>query len=328
MDSASGRKVLTKFDEESNPDYGCKPVERSLEDHLRLGVLVLDKPAGPTSHQAADWVKKIVGASKAGHSGTLDPQVTGVLLVGMNDSTKILNTLLAAPKEYVGVMRLHAEKSEGHVRGVFSELTGKIFQRPPVKSAVKRQLRVREIYELELLELEGRNALFRCLCEAGTYIRKLCHDAGLILGCGGHMLRLRRTRVGPLGEEHAVKFHDLKDAWELKDEAALRKLIHPVEDAVAHLPRAWLRDTSVDGVCHGSPAYAPGVAKLEAGIKEGDAVALYSLKEELVAVAEARATAEKIFSAKKGEAFKPARVVMTPGTYPRHWKTHADRAEA
>jgi H/ACA ribonucleoprotein complex subunit 4 len=215
------------------------------------------------------------------------------------------------------------------VEKVCKEFTGPIYQVPPVKSAVKRVLRVRVIYYLEVLEIEGSSVLFRVGCEAGTYIRKLCHDIGLALGCGGHMQELRRTKAGPFTEKTLVSLQDLKDAYvfwkEDGDESELRKVIMPMEAAVSHLPKIILRDSSVDAVCSGAFLAVPGVVSLDSNLGKGDLTALFSLKGELVALAKAEMNTEEILSTSTGIAATPIRVVMEAGTYPRGWNKKEEK---
>ena len=162
---------------------------------------------------------------------------------------------MLAGKEYVCVMRLHSQVPEDKVRNVLNEFQGTIYQRPPVRSAVKRQLRTRTIYYNDFIEMNERNVLFRVGCEAGTYIRKLCYDIGEVLGCGAHMQELRRTRAGPFVEDESlVTLHDVSymySQWqETKDENILRKFVSPMEKALKLLPKIYVRDSAVDALCH------------------------------------------------------------------------------
>ena len=308
---------------ETDPAFGQPPSQRDVQEHLRLGVINLDKPAGPTSHQVVAWVKKALHVGKAGHGGTLDPQVTGVLPVAVLEATRVVRTLLEAPKEYVCIVEVHKEVKPERLREVLLEFQGPIYQVPPLKSAVKRELRVRTVYRTEVMEATGRLALFRVSCEAGTYIRKLCHDVGVVLGPGGHMRDLRRSRTGPFPEETAVTLHDVKDAYdewqETKDESWLREVIRPVEELVAHLPRVLVRDSAVDAVCHGADLALPGVLEVEKSLVEGDLAAVFTLKGELVAVGRAKMPAQAAVERDGGILLKTERVVMRPGTYPRKW---------
>jgi len=318
------REILVKQDAETSSDYGCDPLKRSVELILNFGVINLNKPAGPTSHQVSDYVKKILHVKKAGHSGSLDPNVTGVLPVAIGRATRVVQTLLKAGKEYVCIMHLHDDVSEDAIRNKVSEFTGRISQLPPVKSAVKRRLREREIYYFEILEVDGRDVLFKVGCEAGTYIRKLVHDFGLSLGTRAHMAELVRTKVGPFNDSDWVTLHDLKDAYEFwienRNEDMLRKVIRPVEDAVAHLPRVWVLDTTVDSIAHGADLHVPGIAKLHSGIEVGNMVAVMTLKNELVCLGKAAMNSQNMLLQDRGLAVSSHKVFMERGIYPRFKK--------
>jgi len=315
---------IVRLEEETNPAYGKKPGERSIEEALQLGVIVLDKPCGPTSHEVSSWVRKMLGAEKAGHSGTLDPQVSGVLPIGVNRATRAMGFLLKSRKEYVCVMRLHKKVKPKQLQDAFKKFTGEITQTPPVKSAVKRRARKRKVYYINPSEYIGRDVLFTVGVEAGTYIRKLCHDIGAYLGVGANMLELRRTKVGSLDEGESITLQDLSDAfwlWKEKGDASeLHRAITPVEAAI-DLRKITLRDSAVEAICSGAPLAIPGIARYDGEIHEGELVALMSLKGELVALADARVNAADIPSMKRGEAAKTRRVVMEKGTYPKMWKT-------
>lgn len=318
------RQTFFRFQDVSDPRYGCRPESRPIRELIRLGVVNLDKPRGPTSHEVSSWVKKILNVRKTGHGGTLDPGVSGVLPVALEDATKVTMALQPAGKEYVCLMVLHREVPEERLMEVLREFTGEIFQRPPVRAAVKRRIRKRHIYYIEPIEIEGKNVLMGVGCEAGTYMRKLCHDIGEALGCGAHMQELRRTKTGPFKEEDSVKLQDLADAYafwtEDGDEGPLRKVILPVEKAVEHLPKIVIRDGAVDALCHGASLAAPGVVAVDSGISPGSMVAVMTLKGELVELAKAVMSTEQILEAEHGIVAKPERVVMSPGTYPREWK--------
>ncbi len=180
---------LTVIDQDiTDKDFGTYYDKRSYEQLLQYGLILLDKPPGPTSHETVAWLKRILKIPKAGHSGTLDPQVSGVLPMGLGDGTKALEVLLYGPKEYHAIGRLHSLPSPEKLKKVLEEFTGELYQKPPQRSAVLRQTRTRTIYELELLEQKERLMVLRVLCEAGTYIRKLIYDIGEILGPGATMI--------------------------------------------------------------------------------------------------------------------------------------------
>lgn len=251
--------------------------------------------------------------------------MTGVLPVTLGEATKVVQALLLSGKEYVCVMKLHGDVPEKRVTGVLKEFEDVIYQRPPLRSSVKRQLRTRRIYYLDFLEMEGRNALFKVGCESGTYIRKLCFDVGEVLGCGAHMQELRRTRAGPFVEAGSVTLHDAAYwfmQWqEKKDEGLIRKFVQPMEHALALVPKVWVRDSAVDAVCHGANLTAPGVLSLETGIGKGSLFAVLSLKGEAVALCRATISSEEMLKMDHGVVGKVERVLMPRSTYPKCWKS-------
>jgi H/ACA ribonucleoprotein complex subunit 4 len=319
------RSAVFKRKAKTDPNYGCSPECRSLEMYMRLGAINLDKTSGPTSHEIVAWVKNILHADKAGHSGTLDPKVTGILPVLLSDATRVMDTLLLAGKEYICLMHVHKALPRKRILEVCKEFEGPIYQKPPLKSSVVKQLRTRTIYYLDVLEIEEQHALMQVGCEAGTYMRKLCYDIGLALGTGANMEELRRTKAGPFREDGTlVTLHKLKDAYELwketGDEKELRHVIQPVESALRHLPRLVISDNAVDAVCHGAPLAAPGLLSLETDITKNDDVAIFTLKGEAVALAKAALSSPEMLAAERGIVAKTERVIMEPGTYPRAWK--------
>ncbi|MBN1245995.1 RNA-guided pseudouridylation complex pseudouridine synthase subunit Cbf5 [Candidatus Bathyarchaeota archaeon] len=319
--------MLIKAEDTTDPKHGHNPSERPAEEYIRYGVINLDKPAGPTSHEVAAWTKKIMHLTRIGHGGTLDPKVTGVLPVTLEDSTKVVQALLHSGKEYVCVMKLHGDVKEEPVKGVLREFEDLIYQRPPLRSSVKRQIRTRRIYYNEFIELDGRNVLFKVGCEGGTYIRKLCYDIGEILGVGAHMQELRRTRAGPFTENTGdrVRLHDVAywfSEWqEQKDPKILHKFIQPMETALALVPKIVVRDSAVDALCHGANLTAPGILSAETGIQKDSMIAILTLKGEAVALAKALLPTEELLDLKHGTVATLQRVVMPRGTYPKVWKT-------
>jgi H/ACA ribonucleoprotein complex subunit 4 len=317
------RSVIVRAEEEAKPSLGTDPLERPIEEHIKYGLIVVDKQAGPTSHEIVAWVKRLLELDRAGHGGTLDPKVTGVLPIGLQESTKVVQALLESGKEYMCVMRTHVDVEESRVLGALGLLVGEIYQRPPVRSSVRRRLRTRVIYRIDYHEGDGRNWLFRVACQSGTYIRKLCYDVGEILGCGAHMHELRRSRSGPFTEADLVTMYDLSEALDfLKeegDEAPLRRVIRPLEDALGLLPKIWVRDSAVDALCNGAALAMPGVLRLSSEIEKGSMVAVLTQRGEAVALMETEASTEEIIEAEKGLAAKPLRVIMRRGSYPRMW---------
>ena len=287
----------------------------------RAGIIVLDKPKGPSSHQVAAWVGKMLGC-QVGHSGTLDPQVSGVLLIMLGNAVRLAPLLLQHEKEYVCLMRLHHDVDRECIMKMAEEFTGRLYQRPPRKSAVKRVLRIREIRELEILDIDGRLILFRVQCDAGTYIRSLCHHMGLALGAGAHMQELRRTRSGAFGEAGMCTLHDVQDAAIAAREgtpADLHSLILSVDAAVPELPTVIIRDMAIDAVCHGAQLAGVGVVSATE-FRKGDTVAVLSQKNEFVCLGEALVPSASFKPGDTGIVVAPTAVFLQPGTYPRGWK--------
>uniref|UniRef100_A0A8R7PBU8 Uncharacterized protein n=1 Tax=Triticum urartu TaxID=4572 RepID=A0A8R7PBU8_TRIUA len=282
---------------------GHSPLKRPLAEYLRYGVINLDKPSNPSSHEVVAWIKRLLRVEKTGHSGTLDPKVTGNLIVCVDRATRLVKSQQGAGKEYVCIARFHAAVPDtARVARALESLTGAVFQRPPLISAVKRQLRVRTIYESKLLEHDAERhlAVFWISCEAGTYVRTLCVHLGLLLGVGAHMQELRRVRSGILGEQdNMVTMHDVMDAmWALdnhKDESYIRRVVMPLELMI------------------------PGLLRFENDIDVGEEVVLMTTKGEAIAIGIAEMPTAVMATCDHGAVAKIKRVVMDRDTYPRKW---------
>ncbi|MBI3641914.1 MAG: RNA-guided pseudouridylation complex pseudouridine synthase subunit Cbf5 [Thaumarchaeota archaeon] len=310
----------------TNDSYGTYCEKRTVQQLLDYGFILLDKPNGPTSHETVAWIKKILNIPKAGHSGTLDPMVSGILPVGLGEATKALIVLLLGPKEYHALGRLHTLPSNEKLQSVLKQFTGKIYQKPPQRSSVSRQTRVRSVYEIDVIEQKERLILMRILCEAGTYIRKIFYDIGEVLGPGATMIELRRTRVSQFNEDsNLVKMHDLVDAYamwkEKDDDSKLRRILMPIEYVLSELKSVVIRDSAVDALCHGAQLAIPGILEISHGIAKGDFVGIYTQKGEVVALAEAILSESEIVENTKGFAFQLRRIIMAPNTYPKNWRT-------
>jgi len=221
-------------------------------------------------------------------------------------------------------MQVHADVPNSTIVRVMKEFTGEIYQKPPLRASVRRAPRKRTIYQLDILELDGRMVLFKCSCQAGTYIRKLCSDVGEVLGCGAHMRELRRTRAGPFNEQTGLTtLHDLsaaEETFENGNELPIRQIIRPMELALQPLPQIIVRDSAVDSMCHGATLAIPGIAKVETSIEKGKPVALFTLKGEAIAIGRVLLSVKDIVDQDKGLAVSPERVLMERGTYPALWK--------
>jgi H/ACA ribonucleoprotein complex subunit 4 len=249
---------------------GSSPLSRDIKSYISSGVINLDKPSNPSSHEVVAWVKRILRCEKTGHSGTLDPKVTGCLIVCIDRATRLVKSQQGAGKEYVAVIRFHDKVPGGEAAfaKALETLTGALFQRPPLISAVKRQLRIRSIYESKLIEFDNDRHLgvFWVSCEAGTYIRTLCVHLGLLLGVGAHMQELRRVRSGAMDETKGlVTLHDVLDAqWQMdnqNDEKYLRQVISPLETLLVGYKRLVVKDSAVNAVCYGAKLMLPGLLR-------------------------------------------------------------------
>lgn len=311
------------------PDkWGKRPSDRTLGELLGGGIIILDKPSGPTSHQATAWVRDALGMDKAGHGGTLDPYVSGVLPITLGKAVRLTDIVLSSDKEYICLMRLHADRPEERIREVLSRFVGRIYQLPPVRSAVKRQLRIRTIRDLEVLQVSGRDVLFRVHCDAGTYVRTLCVDVGDVLGCGASMTELRRSRSGKMTEARAYTLQEIRDAYVFWQQYGhgeiLRDMITPMEALVEPLPKVVVKATAVDAICHGADLSVRGVHMLDDGIRKNALVAMMTVRGELIGLGKMGMSSEKLMLAKSGVAVNTTRVLMDPGHYPRMWRYSSD----
>ena len=301
-------EFITRSDEIGK--IGQYPGARSIEELLHNGLVILDKWSGPTSHDVAATVKKTLGLPKVGHGGTLDPMVTGVLAITLDNACKVIPALQGQDKEYIGIMRMHKDVSIEDVKSAAKNFIGRIKQMPPLRSAVVRKERMRIVHALDIIEMEERDVLFHVICEAGTYIRVICHDIGKQLG-GANMSELRRTRAGIFDESMCVRMEDLADAysdWKENGSEAIRKYVQPVEAAVEHLPKIIVKDSALLSIANGSPIYTPAISKISSNLLSGDMVAVLSLRGELVALANAAMDARE--TTRKGIAAKTDRVVI------------------
>ena len=322
---------LVKIDDDGTSEsFGHIPDERPLCTLFEYGLILLDKPPGPTSHEVVSWVKKTLGLAKVGHSGTLDPGTTGLLPLGLGEATKALSVLTLGPKEYYALARVHSYISAKRIEPVMKEFTGEIYQRPPQRSAVRRATRIRTVYSFDLLEQHERLLLMRIVCQAGTYVRKIIYDLGEVLSSGATMIELRRTMVSGFSEgtERFARLHDILDAFESykenKDETKLRELIKPIEHSLQSLRGVIVRDTAVDALCHGAQLAIPGIIAIPRDLRLGELVGIYTLKGEIVGLSEAVMMSKEIETKTNGFAFVMKRIIMKPNTYPKVWRSSVD----
>ncbi|KAL8787878.1 MAG: hypothetical protein Q9195_007571 [Heterodermia aff. obscurata] len=307
---------------------GCTPLKRDLKSYISSGVINLDKPSNPSSHEVVAWVKRMLRIEKTGHSGTLDPKVTGCLIVCLDRATRLVKSQQGAGKEYVCAIRLHDKLpgGEAQLARALETLTGALFQRPPLISAVKRQLRIRTIHQSKLYEFDNDRHLgvFWVSCEAGTYIRTLCVHLGLLLGVGAHMQELRRVRSGAMDEQDGmVTLHDVLDAqWmqdNTRDESYLRKVIRPLESLLTTYKRIVVKDSAVNAVCYGAKLMIPGLLRYESGIEVHEEVVLMTTKGEAIALGIAQMSTVELSTCDHGVVAKVKRCIMERDLYPRRW---------
>lgn len=264
--------------------------KKTVKELLEFGIINIDKPSGPTSFDVSDFVRetlsKVTEARKTSHFGTLDPKVTGVLPVALNRACKLTGFFLGEDKEYTGIMRIHGEIDIKKLQTVINKkFTGKILQKPPVKSRVKRVEREREIKSFEVLEKsdEENDFLFRATVQGGTYIRKLIDDLGKEIGIGAHMLELRRVRAGIFKEDDAVypsitlyDFEKAVEEYKKGNETDLRGMIIPGETITELYSVVYTKEEAVKKLFNGSPLFAEDIEKKEGDYKVGNRTCVFS----------------------------------------------------
>lgn len=292
--------------------------ERSAAEMLSGCFVVVDKPAGCTSHDVVDEVRRITGLRKCGHTGTLDPMVTGVLPVAVGRATRTVSFLLDGGKVYLAEMTLHADVNENALRDALKAMKGAIEQVPPVRSRVKRVTRRREIYEIDLIEMKGRKVVFRVACQGGTYVRKLIHDMGEKLGSGAHMSGLRREQAGPFNLGDAVALEEFERIFlewkagedEEKNQSEILEILRAPEDALRIIPWVWVSEELRKPVSHGTDVYLPGVICYHHPAGAGEKVAVVSDGGELFALGELALDTGLIREREKGVAVKTTKVFV------------------
>ena len=315
------------------PDkWGKRPSDRTIGELLSAGVIALDKPSGPTSHQVTAWARDSLHIEKIGHGGTLDPYVSGVLPLCLGKAVRLTDIVLSSDKEYICLMRLHSDVPEKKIRETLGRFIGRIYQTPPVRSAVKRQLRIRTVHELEILEIEGRRVLFRISCDAGTYVRTICTDVGEAMGCGANMEELRRSRSGKMVEDSSYTLQEITDAyifWQRDGKGEwLREMLAPMEVLIDPLPKIVVKPTAVDAICHGADLNIKGIHMLDEDIRKNALVALVTARGELIAIGKMSISSQKIMDSDVGKAVNIDRVFMERGHYPKMWRFSTDLDEA
>ncbi|KAI9714735.1 MAG: H/ACA ribonucleoprotein complex subunit dkc1 [Bogoriella megaspora] len=317
------KDLAVRTDHYEISQYGCRPERRDIQSYLQSGFINLDKPSNPSSHEVVAWMKRMLEVGKTGHSGTLDPKVTGCLIVCIDRATRLVKSQQGAGKEYVCVVRFHDTVPGGRkeVARALETLEGALFQRPPLISAVKRQLRIRTIHEAQLYEFDNERhlAVFWTSCEAGTYLRTMCVHLGLLLGVGAHMQELRRVRSGAMDENtNMVTLHDVLDAQWAKakkgDDSHIRKVVQPLENLLTSYKRIIIKDTAVGAICHGAK-----LMTLDREIDVGEEIVMVTLKGEAVAIGIAQMPSTMMMTVDHGVAARTKRVIMDRDLYPQMW---------
>ncbi len=250
------------------------------------GFIIVDKPKGPTSHQVDAWIRDITGEKRVGHIGTLDPNVSGVLVMALGKATKLIDLVHEKPKEYMAVMRMYDYADKDIIEKVFKEFTGKIYQLPPVRSAVSRQLRERSIYNMDIIEIMDKLVLFKVKCESGTYIRTLCTDMGYVIGSGAQMADLRRLSTGDFIEKDAHTLQEVSDAEVMLkngNPSKFKKMLIPMDFVFEKYPKVIIKDTAIKNIVHGSDIYPAGIKAITGSPVKGSRVAIYTDHNDLLA---------------------------------------------
>ena len=305
--------------------FGTVPDERTLEQLLASGFILVDKPAGPTSHQLAAWARDLLELDRLGHGGTLDPFATGVLPLMAGRCMKITNKILKHKKTYIAVFRFRNMPDESDLKKTIASMTGRIYNVPPEVSAVKVQVRTRTIHAFELLDVEGNDAIARISCDAGTYIRTMARDMGLLLNTPVTLKELRRETSGMFELTDCVTMDQLADAvWLWKEcgqEEALKAIVHPIEKLLIDVPRCEVKDSAVAALAYGAPLLLPGLISIPKGLKKGTELMVSSLKEEAVGFVKLKADSNDIIAMESGEIARPSMVLIDTDVYPRRWTT-------
>ena len=255
------------------------------------GLLLLDKPAGITSNRVLQNVKKLFNAAKAGHTGSLDPLATGLLIICFGKATKISQYLLNADKQYEVTLKLGVVTNTGDTDGAIVKesdaslvsdddirqcamaLTGEIKQIPPMYSALKhqgarlyalarkgieveRQSRTVNIYKFDLIQKYENFVDIKVHCSKGTYVRKLVEDLGNLLGCGAHVVKLRRTCLGPFFHPNMYTISELEDCA-AQNKSKLDQALISIEIAFHNWPALSIEDDLMHDIRNGHPIWIP-----------------------------------------------------------------------
>ncbi|MBI2449353.1 RNA-guided pseudouridylation complex pseudouridine synthase subunit Cbf5 [Candidatus Pacearchaeota archaeon] len=258
--------------------------KKTTAELLQFSIINVDKPIGPTSFDVVEQVKKILGINKTSHFGTLDPAVSGVLPVALNRACRLSGYFIKKDKTYIGIIRLHQDIDNGILKEEMQKFVGKIMQKPPVKSRVKRVERPRSVYTFEILEISGKDVLFSTKVEAGTYIRKLISDLGEKIG-GAHMLELRRISAGIFDERDSCTLYEINEAFEeykKGNDKKLRQMLIPGEIIAKIMPVGYVKKEVINKLFRGSPVFYELLEKIP--LEKIGSIALFH-KDRLIEIA-------------------------------------------
>lgn len=300
------------------------PLPSEVTERLEKGAfLLIDKPRGPSSHQVSAWVRDLLGVERAGHAGTLDPNVSGLLWVGVGRALKLIPLVLEFPKRYIGVMVLHGSVPRADIERVAAEFQAAIFQTPPVRSAVKRERRIRRIHRLSIVEIDPPRVLLDVTADSGTYLRTLAVDLGEALGSEGHLEELRRVGTGPFQEQQSITVTALEDALQRarsgETEAALAAL-HPLEEVWEKFPKILLKEAAAAAVAHGASLARGGILHLPTAFAKGDSVALVTRQGEILAIGKALVGSEDLPKVSSGWVVAIRRVLADAAKFQPLWR--------
>jgi H/ACA ribonucleoprotein complex subunit 4 len=316
--------IILESDTETLAEHGSAPDARTIDQLLEGGFILLDKAPGPSSHQVSAWARDMFGLEKLGHGGTLDPFATGVLPLLAGKAMRLTGTILTHDKTYLAIFKVHGGIDRSALDDAMSNLTGKVYNVPPEISAVRVQVRTRTISEFKILDIEGESVLVSIKCEAGTYVRTMARDLGLLLNTSVELKELRRPSSGEYTLAQSVTMQQIADAYwlwkERGDETAIRRILHPVETLLKDLPVIVVKDGAAAALSHGAPLLRPGLVSIAEDLKAKQEVLIVTQKGEVVALAQLSVTGSTIQEMKQGEVAKPHTVLMKQDTYPRSWK--------
>ncbi len=317
-------RIILDSEAKTDADIGKIPDMRSVEERLNSGFILLDKPAGPSSHQVASWARDLFELERLGHGGTLDPFATGVLPLMAGKSMKLTKKILTHNKTYICVFRFASEPDADTLDEVITKMTGRIFNVPPEISAVKIQVRSRRIFKFEKLDSKNSQMVARIECEAGTYIRTMARDMGLLLGMKVELKELRREASGVFTLDDCVTLQQLADAYwlwkELDQPEALLRIIHPIEKLLLDYPSATVKDSAAAAISHGAPLLRPGIVSIDSSISEGRDIVINTMKGETVGLVKLNVASDSVKEMESGEIARPNMVLLDQDLYPRRWK--------